>query len=238
MQNQEGTPQGGSISPLLSNIYLHYALDLWVEQWRKRNAHGDVIIVRFAYDFVMGFQNKVEAERFLHELKERFGKFNLSLQPEKTRLIEFGRYAAARRRARGEGKPEAFDFLGFTHLCDRTHKGSKFIVLRQTIRKRMQAKLKEIKEELRQRMNASVPETGKWLRSVVSGYYRYYAVPRNLPAMKSFYREIMRLWHAALQRRSQKAKVDWKRMYKIVNRWLPVPRITHPYPEHRFGVTT
>jgi len=237
-RNEEGTPQGGSISPLLSNIYLHYVLDLWVEQWRKRHAHGDVIIVRFADDFVMGFQNKTEAEQFLEELRERLAKFNLALHPEKTRLIEFGRYAAANRKARGEGRPETFDFLGFTHTCDRTYKGKRFIVLRQTISKRMRAKLKEIKEDLRKRMHKPVPEVGKWLRSVVNGYYRYHAVPRNLPAMKSFYREIGLQWHAALCRRSHKATVDWKRMYKIINRWIPAPHVTHPYPEQRFGVIT
>ena len=237
-QNEEGTPQGGSISPLLSNIYLHYVLDLWVEQWRKRHAYGDVIIVRFADDFVMGFQNKIEAEQFRKELEERFTRFNLSLHPEKTRLIEFGRYAATNRRARGEGKPETFDFLGFTHSCDRTYTGKRFIVLRQTISKRMRAKLKEIKEELRKRMHMAVSEIGKWLRSVVNGYYRYHSVPRNLKAMKSFYREIGLLWHAALSRRSHKANVDWRRMYKIITRWIPTPYVTHPYPEQRFGVTT
>lgn len=238
IRNEEGTPQGGSVSPLLSNIYLHYVLDLWVEQWRKRHARGDVIIVRYADDFVMGFQSKTEAEQFHKELRDRFAKFNLTLHPEKTRLIEFGRYAVEKRKARGEGRPETFDFLGFTHMCDRTRTGKKFIVLRQTVSKRMRAKLKEIKEELRQGMHAAVGETGKWLRSVVSGYYRYHAVPRNLPAMMSFYREIGRLWHAALCRRSQKTTVDWKRMHKIMNRWIPTPHVTHPYPEHRFGVST
>lgn len=235
---QEGTPQGGSISPLLSNIFLHYVLDLWVEQWRKRHARGEVIIVRYADDFVMGFQSKTEADKFLEELKGRLGKFNLNLHPEKTRLIEFGRYAAEQRRKRKEKKPETFDFLGFTHICDRTHQGNKFIVLRQTMRKRMRAKLREIKEDLRERMHAGVAGTGAWLRSVVNGYYRYHAVPRNLPAMMSFYREVGRMWHAALERRSQKAKVDWRRMHNIINRWVPQPHVTHPYPEHRFGVTT
>ena len=237
-RSQEGTPQGGSISPLLSNVFLHYVLDLWVEQWRKRHARGDVIIVRFADDFVMGFQSKTEAVKFLAELKGRMGKFNLNLHPEKTRLIEFGRYAAEQRRKRGEKKPETFDFLGFTHICDRTHQGNKFIVLRQTMRKRMRIKLQEIKKDLRERMHAGVVETGKWLRSVVKGYYGYHAVPRNLPAMMSFYCEVGRMWHAALERRSQKGKVGWLRMFKIINRWIPQPHVTHPYPEHRFGVTT
>ena len=237
-RSEEGTPQGGSISPLLSNIYLHYVLDLWVEQWRKRQAHGDVIIVRYADDFVMGFQHKAEATQFLTELRERFIKFNLSLHPEKTRLIELGRPAAVERKRRGEGKPETFGFLGFTHICDVTRARGKFIVLRQTIRKRMGAKLREIKEELRDRLNDPIPRTGKWLRAVVGGYYRYHAVPRNLPAMLSFYRRVCQLWQTALNRRSHKAATGWKQMYKIINRWLPSPKVMHPYPEHRFGVTT
>ena len=238
MQSEEGTPQGGSISPLLSNIYLHYVLDLWVEQWRKRHARGDVVIVRYADDFVMGFQSKAEAERFLRELRERFTQFNLNLHPEKTRLVEFGRHAASERSRRGESKPETFNFLGFTHICDVTRKNKRFIVLRQTNSKRMGAKLKEIKEALRKRMHAAIPETGRWLRAVVQGYYQYHAVPRNLPAMVSFYRRTGQLWAAALNRRSHKAAIGWERMYKIINRWLPTPYITHPYPEHRFGVTT
>ena len=237
-RSEEGTPQGGSISPLLSNIYLHYVLDLWVEQWRKRQAHGDVIIVRYADDFVMGYQHKAEATQFLTELRGRFIKFNLSLHPEKTRLIEFGRPAAVERKRRGEGKPETFGFLGFTPICDVTRARGKYIVLRQTIRKRMGAKLREIKEELRDRLNDPIPRTGKWLRAVVGGYYRYHAVPRNLPAMLSFYRRVCQLWQAALNRRSHKAATGWKQMYKIINRWLPSPKVMHPYPEHRFGVTT
>lgn len=237
-RNEEGTPQGGSISPLLSNIYLHYVLDLWIEQWRKRHARGDVVIVRYADDFVMGFQHKAEAEQFLADLRQRFAQFNLNLHPEKTRLIEFGRYAAVGRKRRGEGKPETFGFLGFTHICDVTRARGKFIVLRQTISKRMGAKLKEIKQTLRDRMHDPIPVTGRWLRAVLNGYYRYHAVPRNLPAMESFYRRTAQLWNATLNRRSHKADIGWKRMYKIINRWLPSPRILHPYPEHRFGVTT
>jgi group II intron reverse transcriptase/maturase len=237
-RNEEGTPQGGSISPLLSNIYLHYVLDLWVEQWRKRHAHGDVKIVRYADDFVMGFEHKAEAAQFLADLRERFTKFNLTLHPQKTRLIEFGRHAATNRKRRGEGKPETFGFLGFTHICDVTRARGKFIVLRQTIRKRMGAKLQEIKEELRDRMHDPIPQTGKWLRAVIGGYYRYHAVPRNLPAMNSFYRRTAQLWNAALNRRSHKADIGWKQMYKIVDRWLPSPKVMHPYPEHRFGVIT
>ena len=238
LSSETGTPQGGSISPLLSNIYLHYVLDLWVKQWRKRHAHGDMIIVRYADDFVMGFQNKAEAERFLTELRERFEQFGLALHPEKTRLIEFGRRAAATRKKRGDSKPETFNFLGFTHICDVTRKSGKFIVLRQTMAQRMRAKLVEITEELRLRLHAKVADTGAWLRAVVSGYYRYHAVPRNLPAMLSFYRAVGRRWHAALQRRSQKARLTWDRMFTLINRWLPPPRVLHPYPEHRLNVTT
>ena len=212
--NEEGTPQGGSISPLLSNIFLHYVLDLWVEQWRKRHARGDVIIVRYADDFVLGFEHKEEAEQFLSDLRERFTKFNLSLHPEKTRLIEFGRHAAARRKRRGERKPETFGFLGFTHICDVTRKRGKFIVLRQTISKRMGAKLKEVKEDLRDRMHDAIPVTGKWLRAVLNGYYRYHAVPRNLPAMNSFYRRVGQLWAATLNRRSHKADIGWDQMLR------------------------
>jgi RNA-directed DNA polymerase len=237
MNSEEGTPQGGSISPLLSNIYLHYVLDLWVNQWRKRNAHGEVVIVRYADDFVLGFQHKAEAEQFLAELRERFAKFHLCLHPEKTRLMEFGRYAAATRRARGDSKPETFNFLGFTHICDVTLKSGKFIVLRQTMAVRMRAKLAEIKTELRKRMHESVEGLGKWLRAVVNGYYRYHAVPRNLPTMIRFYRAVGRLWHAALERRSQKATLGWSRMFTLINRWLPAPRVLHPYPEHRCDVT-
>jgi len=236
--SEVGTPQGGSISPLLSNVYLHYVLDLWVEQWKRQQARGEVIIVRYADDFVMGFQSKAEAERFLRELRERFEQFHLALHPEKTRLIEFGRYAAAMRKKRGERRPETFDFLGFTHICDVTRKSGKFIVLRQTMRTRLRAKLAEIKEELRRRRHDPVAQTGAWLRAVVGGYYRYHAVPRNYPTMKSFYKAVGRLWRAALQRRSHKARLTWDRMLTLINRWLPTPRILHPYPEYRSGVTT
>lgn len=238
VSSEVGTPQGGSISPFLSNIYLHYVLDLWVKQWKTRQAHGEMIIVRYADDFVMGFQSKAEAQRFLAELRQRLEQFGLALHPEKTRLIEFGRSAAATRKKRGDSKPETFNFLGFTHICDVTLRSGKFIVLRQTIKQRMRAKLAEIAEELRLRMHAAVAETGAWLRSVVNGYYRYHSVPRNLPTMISFYRAVGRLWHAALQRRSQKARIPWDRMFTLINRWLPSPRVLHPYPEHRDNVTT
>ena len=238
-QAAEGTPQGGSISPLLCNIYLHYALDLWVDQWRKKHAKGDVIVVRYADDFVLGFQREAEARECLKQLRERLATFNLQLHPEKTRLIEFGRYAAANRQGQGKGKPETFDFLGFTHFCAKTRKRGRFIVGRKTQSKRMRAKLMEIKGELRKRMHGPVPETGRWLRSVVQGYYNYYAVPRNLPAMKRFTRAVLRLWWKSLRRRSHKSNCDWKRFYhRLARRWMPALRVMHPYPEHRLCVTT
>jgi group II intron reverse transcriptase/maturase len=235
---EEGTPQGGSVSPLLANIYLHYVFDLWIGQWRKKEAAGEVIVVRYADDFIIGFQSKMEAERCLAALRERFAKFQLELHPEKTRLLEFGRYATESRKKRRKGKPETFDFLGFTHICDRTRRHGKFIVLRQSMRTRMQTKLRDLREELRRRLHQPVRATGQWLRSVLHGYYRYHAVPRNLPAMMSFYRRVGQMWHRALERRSHKGRIDWQRMYRLINRWLPAPRVMHPYPEHRLAVTT
>ena len=235
----EGTPQGGSISPLLCNIYLHYALDLWVDQWRRRNAKGDVTIVRYADDFVLGFQNETEARRCLADLRERLATFNLELHPEKTRLIEFGRYATASRQRKGESKPETFDFLGFTHFCAKTRKSRRFIVGRKTISKRMRAKLRELKVELRRRMHRPVPETGAWLRRVVQGYYNYHSVPRNGAAMKRFTQALLRLWWKSLRRRSHKSNCDWERFYhRIARRWMPKLRVIHPYPEHRLSVKT
>jgi hypothetical protein len=226
MQTEVGTVQGGSISPLLANIYLHYALDLWVQQWRRIKARGDVVVVRFADDFVVGFERREDAERFLSELRDRLGRFGLEVHAEKTRLIEFGRYAEQERRRRGEGKPDTFNFLGFTHSCGKTRNG-KFMVLRQTMRRRWQTKLKEIKEELRQRMHQSIPEMGRYLRSVVAGHMRYYAVP-----MMSW------IWSRVLKRRSQRTHLPWTRMKRHVARWLPQIRICHPYPRDRFGVIT
>lgn len=232
---EAGTPQGGSISPLLANIYLHYVFDLWADHWRRTRTHGDVVIVRYADDFVVGFQNRSDAERFRTELQERLGKFNLELHAEKTRLIEFGRYAAERRRRRGQGKPATFDFLGFTHICGRDRRG-RFIVLRQTMRKRRAAKLAEIRDQLRRRLHWPVWEVGQWLRSVLQGYYRYYAVPRNYPALQTFREEVVRLWYRSLRRRSQKTRVTWARMSHLEERWLPKPRILHPYPDARVSV--
>jgi len=234
---QEGTPQGGSASPLLANIYLHYALDLWVQSWRRKRTGEDVIVVRYADDVVMGFQRKSVAQQFWEELKQRMRKFGLELHPEKTRLLEFGRYAVERRRKRGQGKPETFNFLGFTHICGETGRGQ-FSVLRQTNRKRMQAKLEEVKAELRRRMHDPIPEVGKWLRSVVSGHMHYYGVPSNGPALYTFRWKVGRLWHRVLSRRSQKGRVLWDRMRRLIAHWLPPVRTVHPYPSQRLVVHT
>ena len=233
----EGAVQGGSISPLLANIYLHYVLDLWVQQWRRRRARGDVIVVRFADDFVMGFQYRHEAEQFQGELRERFAKFGLELHPEKTRLIQFGRFAAQTRQERGEGKPETFNFLGFTHICGKTRRGW-FTVIRQTMKTRFRAKLKEVKQELRRRMHLSIPKQAAYLNAVVRGHAHYYGVPLNYAALVAFRAAIIRRWWRVLNRRSQKGRVQWKRMCRYVNRWLPRPHICHPYPLTRLGVIT
>jgi group II intron reverse transcriptase/maturase len=236
-RSEEGTPQGGSASPLLANIYLHYVFDLWVQQWRGRHARGDMIVVRFADDFIVGFQHKSEAARFLAELRERFRKFHLELHPDKTRLLEFGPFAAANRRRRGRGKPETFNFLGFTHICGKKRNG-RFTVLRQTMRKRMQAKLNEVKAELRRRRHDPIPEVGRWLRSVVGGHIRYYGVPMNGPALFVFRFQVGGLWQRALSRRSQTGFVCWERMRRLVETWLPPARVCHPYPLRRMGVIT
>ena len=233
----QGTAQGASASPLLANVYLHYVLDLWADQWRRRHAHGDVIIVRFADDYIAGFEHREDAERFLHDLRERFAKFALELQPEKTRLIEFGRNAARDRQARGLGKPESFEFLGFTHICARTKRG-RFKLKRVTITKRMRAKLQEVKEELKLRRHLPVPEQGQWLASVVQGHLTYYAVPDNIDAVQAFRTQVTRHWYRALRRRSQRTRLDWKRMNRLVVRWLPRVRIMHPWPDDRFDART
>jgi len=230
--SEEGTPQGGSASPLLANIYLHYVFDLWAEAWQRKIARGDILMVRFADDIVVGFQEKAEAERFWNELKERMKKFDLELHPEKTRLLEFGRYAAERRRKRGEGKPETFNFLGFTHICGKSRKG-RFLVIRQTIRKRMQAKLKAIRIELRRRMHEPLKEQGQWLRAVVDGHIRYYGVPGNWAALRTFRQQVGRYWQRTLSRRSQIGYVPWTRMQRLLRRWIPLERICHPYPTFR-----
>ena len=235
--SEVGTIQGGSISPLLANIYLHYVFDLWVQRWRTKQAHGDVIVVRFADDFVAGFEHRQDAERFLAELRERFAKFGLELHPDKTRLIEFGRYAEQNRRDRGDGKPGTFNFLGFTHVCAKTQKGH-FTVLRQTMRTHWQAKLKEVKATLRRRIHATVAELGQYLRSVVGGHVRYYGVPLNSRSVWAFRFSIGRIWKWVLERRSQRTRVPWERMSRLIARWLPPARICHPYPLVRFGVNT
>ena len=234
----EGTPQGGSASPLLANLYLHYVFDLWVQAWRRKQARGDVIVVRFADDIVLGFQNQSEAERFRQELAERLGRFGLELHPEKTRLLEFGPSAAANRKQRGQGKPETFDFLGFTHISAIKRSNGRFTVLRQTIRKRLQAKLGEVKAELRRRMHDPIPEVGKWLRLVVGGHFRYYGVPMNTPALHLFRFQVGRLWHRTLSRRSQNGRLLWDRMRRLIDRYLPPVRVCHPYPLRRLGVIT
>jgi len=233
---EEGTPQGGSASPLMANVYLHYVFDLWVQAWRRKRAHGDVIIVRFADDIVLGFQEKADAEQFRAELTERMRKFYLELHPEKTRLLEFGPHAIDQRQWRGEGKPETFNFLGFTHICVKKRSNGRFTVLRQTIRKRMQAKLNEVKAELQRRLHEPIPEQGKWLHAVVGGHFRYYGVPMNQPALAIFRFRVGWLWHRALSRRSQNGRVLWDRMRRLINRWLPVPTVCHPYPLRRMGV--
>jgi RNA-directed DNA polymerase len=232
-----GTPQGATVSPLLANVYLHYVLDLWADHWRRTQARGEMIIVRFADDIVVGFQHRADAERFGHALRERLAEFGLDLHRDKTRLIEFGRFAAENRRARGLRKPETFDFLGFTHICGAT-RGGKFLLVRRTMRKRMRAKLREVKAELMRRRHLPVPVQGKWLASVVQGHANYYAVPTNIFAVSAFHREAVRLWHRALSRRSQKGRVPWTRMARYRNRWIPSPRVLHPWPEERFNVRT
>jgi group II intron reverse transcriptase/maturase len=235
--SETGTPQGGSISPLLANVYLHYVFDLWAQRWRKTQAHGDMVIVRYADDFIVGFQHRAEAERFLAELRERFTKFGLELHSEKTRLLEFGPFAAEERQRAGKGKPETFDFLGFTHICGKKKSG-RFTVVRQTIRTRLQAKLSEVKAELRRRLHDPIPVVGAWLRQVVSGHIRYYGVPMNGPAIGMFRHQVGGLWHRALARRSHTGHVSWERMRRLVERWLPAARICHPYPLRRLGVVT
>src|ERR1700675_4126758 len=237
-RTEEGTPQGGSASPLLANVYLHYVFDLWVQAWRQKRAHGDVIVVRFADDIVVGFNSKADADQFRVELTERMRKFHLELHPEKTRLLEFGPHAIDQRQWRGKGKPETFNFLGFTHICVKKRSNGRFTVLRQTIRKRLQTKLNEVKAELQRRMHEPIPEQGKWLRAVVGGHFRYYGVPSNTPALRLFWFQVGRLWHRTLSKRSQNGRVLWDRMRRLIARWLPLPSVCHPYPRRRMGGVT
>jgi group II intron reverse transcriptase/maturase len=236
-ETKRGTPQGAVASPLLANVYLHYVFDLWADIWRRKVASGDVIIVRYADDLVVGFQHRTDAERFLKEFRERLAKFGLELHPDKTRLIEFGRFAARNRKQRGEGKPETFTFLGFTHFCGQRIRDGAFIVWRITAKKRMVAKLKAIKAELQRRKHDRTVTVGAWLRTVVLGYYQYHAVPGNTTQLRIFKLRVCRLWRSVLIRRSQRAQVRWERLTPLLNRWVPQPRVLHPYPDARFYAT-
>jgi RNA-directed DNA polymerase len=233
--SDRGTGQGAVISPLLANIYLHYVLDLWAERWRRREASGDMIIVRYADDFIVGFQHETDGRRFLDMMRERLGEFALSLHPEKTRLIEFGRFAANNRKARGLGKPETFNFLGFSFICGKSRRG-KFQVQRKSRQDRMRAKLQAIKQELRQRMHQPIPQQGNWLRQVITGYFNYHAVPTNFRALAVFRHRITLHWRRVLAHRSQTAGLTWERMRKLASDWLPKPHILHLWPNARFAV--
>ena len=233
-QTEEGSPQGAVISPTLANLYLHYVLDLWVDQWRKKQARGDVIIVRYADDAVLGFEHREEAEQFLEQLRERLQKFGLELHPEKTRLIEFGRYATERRKKRGAGKPETFNFLGFTHICGTNHQTGNFTVHRKTIGKRMAAKLKDIRAKLRQRMHERGNGTVKWLQQVVQGYFQYHAIPGNWARLRAFRNDVQRIWYQVLRRRSQRSRWTWDRFRNSLGNLLPPVQILQPFPDVRF----
>jgi RNA-directed DNA polymerase len=234
-ETKEGSPQGAVISPVLANLYLHYVLDLWVEAWRKKRARGEVIIVRYADDAVLGFQHREEAEQFLEQLRERLAKFGLELHPEKTRLIEYGRFATENRRKRGEGKPETFNFLGFTHICGTNYQTGKFTIHRKTIGKRMAGKLKDIRVQLRKRMHARMPGTVKWLQQVVRGYFQYHAIPGNSARLRAFRREMVRSWLQALRCRSQRHRMSWERFNARLDPLLPPVQVLHPYPDARFA---
>ncbi len=231
--SEYGSPQGASISPVLANVYLHYVFDLWVHLWRRKRAAGDVIVVRYADDYIVGFQYRNEAVAFLEDLRKRLAKFGLELHPDKTRLIEFGRFAIRDRRRRGEGKPETLEFLGFKHICSTSRKGG-FVIRRRTIAKRLNRKLKEVKEKLRHRMHWPVPIVGAWLRAVIQGYFNYHAVPFNSSALTTFRRRLARHWWHVLNRRSQNGHVTWERMNRLVDRWFPPARVRHLPPWERF----
>jgi RNA-directed DNA polymerase len=233
--SDQGTGQGSAISPLLANVYLHYVLDLWAARWRRREATGDMIIVRYADDVVAGFEHEADAHRFLDAMRTRFAEFALSLHPDKTRLIAFGRFAASSRERRGQGKPETFDFLGFTFICGKTRR-DKFLVKRKSRRDRMRAKIKDVKGKLRQCLHQPIPEQGHWLRQVVAGFFNYHAVPTNSRALSVFRNRIIHLWLRTLRRRSQRTDMSWSRMIKLADDWLPKPKILHPWPRDRFAV--
>jgi RNA-directed DNA polymerase len=233
---QTGTAQGSVISPLLANVYLHYSFDLWVNVWRKKWAQGEVVVIRYADDSIAGFQYQTDADRFLENLRERLAKFGLELHPDKTRRIEFGRFAEENRERRGEGKPETFDFLGFQHISGKNRLG-RFTVRRKTIRKRMRAKLRKLKQELHRRMPDPIAQSGRWLQSVVQGYFNYYAVPGNLDSLAVFRERLLALWWRRLRRRSQKDRFSWNRTLTLGQRWLPEPHVLHPYPAVRFAAS-
>jgi group II intron reverse transcriptase/maturase len=235
--SEVGAVQGGSVSPLLANIYLHYVFDLWVQRWRNQPGRGDVIVVRFADDFVVGFEHERDARAFQAELRERFAKFGLELHPDKTRILEFGRFAAARRARRREGKPETFDFLGFTHICGKSRHG-RFMVHRQTAKKRLRAKISEVKAELRRRMTRPIPEQGAYVRSVLTGHVRYYGVPGNSPALACFRGLLYWHWGRTLRRRGNRRVMTWDSVRRHATRWLPQAHICHPWPAQRLGVYT
>lgn len=236
-QTQVGSPQGASVSPLLANIYLHYVFDLWAQAWRRRRASGDMIILRFADDIIVGFQRKSDADTFRFELQQRLQRFELELHPEKTRVLQFGKLAADFRKQDGKGRAETFDFLGFTHICGRSKRG-KFLLHRRTIKGRMRATLRAIKSELLRRRHLSIPEQGQWLNNVVRGYYAYYAVPTNIHRLEAFRDQVTRHWRHALMRRSQRHRMNWERMNRLAERWIPKPRIQHPWPNARFDART
>ena len=238
IKSEIGAPQGSVISPVLANIYLHYAYDLWVDAWRKRKESGDVIVIRYADDTVVGFQNEYEAKGFLKALKQRLGKFGLTLHPDKTRLIRFGRYAAEKCKRRGEGKPAVFDFLGFTHYCTRSYRTGWFVVGRKTVKKRMRAQLHAIKDGLRRRINLPIAEAGKWLHRVLKGHLNYYAVPGNGKSLSGFFYQVSRIWLRMLRRRSQRHRMTWARFANIRSYFFPPVRILHPQPLHRFDART
>jgi group II intron reverse transcriptase/maturase len=233
--SETGTPQGAVISPLLANVFLHYVFDLWAQQWRKREAKAEMIVVRYADDIVAGFEHEADAKAFWAAMRERFGRFALELHGDKTRLLEFGRLAADRRRQAGLGKPETFNFLGFTFICGRSRRGG-FLLLRKTRGDRMRARLREIKTQLRERLHQAIPEQGRWLKAVVTGYFAYHAVPTNSRALGAFRHHVTGLWLRALRRRSQKHRLTCARMARIADAWLPQPRILHPWPSTRFAV--
>jgi group II intron reverse transcriptase/maturase len=233
--SETGTGQGSVISPLLANVYLHYAFDLWAKRWRRREATGDMIIVRYADDLVVGFEHEADARRFWEAMRKRLQEFSLTLHPEKTRLIEFGRCAAANRERRGLGKLETFNFLGFVFICGKSRRGN-FLIKRKSRRDRMRAKLSEVRDELRRRMHQTIPEQGKWLRQVVTGFFVYHAVPTNGRALVAFRFHVVNLWRRSLIRRSQKDRTTWERITRLADDWLPKPRILHPWPNQRFAV--